>query len=49
MFKKINFHEKILEEYEKDKNKFDDRYIEWVKQVLKKNFEKLSLMQQYGI
>ena len=39
----------FLEEYEKDKNKFDDEYIEWVKQVLKKDCKNLSLMQQYGI
>ena len=49
MLEKINFHEKVLKEYEQDKTKFDSGYIEWVKQVLKKDCKNLSLMQQYGI
>ena len=49
MLEKIKFHEKILEEYEKNKIKIYEGYIEWVKQVLKNDFEKLSLMQQYGL
>ena len=49
MLEKINFHEKVLKEYEQDKTKFDSGYIEWVKQVLKKDCKNLSFMQQYGI
>ena len=49
MLEKINFHEKVLKEYEQDKSKFDSGYIELVKQVLKKDCKNLSLMQQYGI
>ena len=49
MLEIFNFHEKILEEYEKDKNKFDDGFFEWVKQVPNGTMKKLSFMQQYGI
>ena len=49
MLEKINFHEKVLEEYEQDKTKFDSGYIEWVKQVLKRDYQNVSLMQRYGI
>ena len=34
---------------EQDKTKFDSGYIEWVKQVLKKDYQTVSLIQRYGI